>query len=148
MTGPVSAGQVVQFSIPGAVSAGATAVALNVTATDALGDGYVTAWSCDQAKPATSNLNFVPGRAVPNMVVVRVSQAACRRGTVCLDASADVQLIADVMGLFTGTGDLASTPPNRIVDTRLSHDPLQATQVRHIRVAARPASRPTLRQWR
>ena len=68
-----------QFSIPGAVSAGATAVALNVTATDALSDGYVTAWSCDQARPATSNLNFVPGRAIPNMVVVRVSQAAGSR---------------------------------------------------------------------
>ena len=132
---PVSAGRVVQFSIPGAVNAGATAVALNVTATDAHGDGYVTAWSCDQARPATSNLNFVPGRAIPNMVVVRVSQAASSRGTVCLDVSADVQLIADVMGLFTGTDDLASTPPNRIVDTRLSHDPLRATQVRHIRVS-------------
>ena len=135
VTGPVAPGQVVRFSVPGAAAAGATAVALNVTATDASGDGYVTAWSCDQSKPATSNLNFVPGRSVPNMVVVQVSQAAASRGTVCLDASAGVQLIADVMGLFTGTGDLTPTQPNRILDTRLSKDPLQPAVVRHIRVA-------------
>ncbi len=134
VTGPVAPGQVVRFSVPGAVAAGATAVALNVTVTDALGDGYVTAWSCDQTKPATSNLNFVPGRSVPNMVVVQVSQAAASRGTVCLDASVGVQLIADVMGMFTGTGDLTSTPPNRILDTRITNDPLQPGVVRRIRV--------------
>ncbi len=138
VNGPVGAGQVVQFGIPGAVAAGATAVALNVTATDALGDGYVTAWSCDEPKPPTSNLNFTPGRSVPNMVVIRISQAAQTRGRVCLESSTGVHLIADVMGLLTGTGDVTTTPPNRIVDTRLSGNPLRARVLRRITVGGTP----------
>ncbi|MDP2291127.1 MAG: hypothetical protein Q8M22_08035 [Actinomycetota bacterium] len=135
VVGPVRGGQLVRFTIPGAVTAGATAVALNVTATGADTNGFVTAWSCDEAKPTTSNLNFVAGRSVPNMVVVRVSQATATRGSVCLESSDDVQLLADAMALFTGTGDVSTITPQRIVDTRITDNPLAANVVRRIRVA-------------
>jgi hypothetical protein len=134
--GPVVPGQVVRLSVPSAVAAGASSVTLNLTATDAGDAGYVTAWPCDEAKPATSNLNFVPGRAAPNMAIVRLSQTTAPAGLICLEASAPVQLLADVMGWFTGAGDVVSTAPNRIVDTRLSGDPLQAGVVRRVRVGA------------
>jgi hypothetical protein len=135
VVGPVSVGQVVRVSVPTAVAAGASSVALNLTATDAAAQGYVTAWSCDEPKPATSNLNFVPGRSVPNMAIVRVGQTGPGRGLVCLESSAPVQLIADVMGWFTGSGDVTPSSPNRVVDTRLTGDRLQAGVVRRVRVA-------------
>ena len=54
--GMVGPGTVVRVSAPSAASS-ASSLVLNVTATGALGSGYVTAWACDEAKPATSNLN-------------------------------------------------------------------------------------------
>jgi hypothetical protein len=132
--GPVAAGQVVRVSVASAVAAGASSVTLNLTATDAVVPGYVTAWACGEAKPATSNLNFVPGRAIPNMVIVRVSGSAPTNGMVCLESSSPVQLVADLMGWFTGSSDLVPTSPNRIVDTRQSGDPVQAGVVRRVRV--------------
>lgn len=138
VTGPVRGGQRVRFTVPGAVTANATSVALNITATGAEEYGFVSAWSCDEAKPETSNLNFVAGRSVPNMIIVRISQAASTRGSVCLESSADVQLVADVMALFTGTGDVSPITPQRILDTRGTGDPLRANVIRRIPVAGTP----------
>ena len=53
------------------VPAGAVAVAINLTAVDATSPTYVTAWPGGQAQPSTSNLNPVPGLAVPNLAIVR-----------------------------------------------------------------------------
>jgi hypothetical protein len=138
VVGPVGAGNVVRVAVPAALAAGATSVALNLTATDASDQGYVTAWPCDEAKPATSNLNYVPGRSVPNMAIVRLGQTGASRGLVCLEASTPVQLIADVMGWFTGTADVTPTSPNRVIDTRLSGDPVQAGVVRRVRIGGTP----------
>ena len=99
--GAVSAGQVAVVAVPGSGT-----VAVNVTATDAVGPGYVTVWACDEPRPATSNLNFVPGRSIPNMAVTRVSAA----GTICLEASAETHLLVDVTGWFTA-GTVHPTRP-------------------------------------
>jgi autotransporter family porin len=131
--GVVGPGQVVRVAAP-AAAAGASALALNVTATDALAPGFVTVWSCDETKPATSNLNYVPGRAIPNMAIIRPGTATASRGQMCLEASAPVHLLVDVMGWFSGTGDVAPTAPNRIVDTRQTGDPLRQGEFRRIRV--------------
>ena len=122
--GVVRPGDVVRVAAPPA-AAGATSLALNVTATDAQAPGFVTVWACDEAKPATSNLNFVPGRAVPNMAIVRPGAAKGTEGQVCLEASAPVHLLVDFFGWFSGGGDVVPTAPNRIVDTRQTADPLR-----------------------
>src|SRR6185295_13859587 len=57
------------------VPAGAVAVAINLTAVDATSPTYVTAWPGGQAQPTTSNLNPVPGLAVPNLAIVRLGVA-------------------------------------------------------------------------
>ena len=98
-TTPPAAGNTITLKVAGlgGVPVGAKAAVLNVTATEAPGEGYVTVYPCDQARPNASNLNPVPGRAVANHVMVKLSPA----GTVCLFTSIRVNLIADVSGSFT-----------------------------------------------
>lgn len=70
-----SAGQIVEVQVAGrggVPASGVTAVALNVTATDATAPGFVTVWGAGP-QPATSNLNVESaGQTVPNLVVASV----------------------------------------------------------------------------
>ena len=43
------------------IPAGATAVAINVTAVQPSGAGYITVWPCGTPQPVASNVNFVAG---------------------------------------------------------------------------------------
>jgi len=43
---------------------------LNVTAVTPGAAGYLTVWPSATARPLASNLNFVPGQTIPNLVVV------------------------------------------------------------------------------
>ncbi|MFJ3979442.1 PKD domain-containing protein [Streptomyces sp. NPDC090021] len=102
-----------------AIPAGATAVALNVTVTETVDSGHITAWpGAGYDRPVTSNLNYTAGRSVPNLVIVPVGED----GYVELfnGGWSAVDLIADVTGYFTrssGSG-YASMTPARFVDTR------------------------------
>jgi hypothetical protein len=80
------------------VSAGATAVVLNVTALDAKGDGFLTVWPAENALPNTSNLNFSNGQApVANAVTVKIDS----QGAIKFSSSAtSLNVIADVVGYF------------------------------------------------
>jgi hypothetical protein len=135
--GVVQPGDVVRVNAP-AGAAGATSLALNVTATDARTPGFVTVWACDEDKPATSNLNYVPGRAVPNMAIIRPSAAAGSTGQFCLETSSPVHLLVDLTAWFSGSGDVVTSPPNRIVDTRRTGNPVQQGEFRRVRVAGTP----------
>jgi hypothetical protein len=74
---------------------GAGAVILNVTVTAPTGLGYLTVYG-GTARPGVSNLNFVKGQTVPNLVVAQVSAT----GTVTFfnGSSGSVQILADVSG--------------------------------------------------
>ncbi|MFF1343406.1 PKD domain-containing protein [Streptomyces sp. NPDC058290] len=102
----------------GGIPAGVTAVVLNVTVTDTTSGGHVTAYADGDDKPTTSNVNFVPGQTVPNLVIVPVGE----NGYVNLYNGGweSVDLIADVTGYFTQTSSSGYTPlaPQRFVDTR------------------------------
>ncbi|MEV0410788.1 hypothetical protein AB0I68_08245 [Streptomyces sp. NPDC050448] len=102
----------------GGIPAGVTAVVLNVTVTDTTSGGHVTAFADGDDKPTTSNVNFVPGQTVPNLVIVPVGE----NGYVNLYNGGweSVDLIADVTGYFTQTSSSGYTPlaPKRFVDTR------------------------------
>ena len=54
----------------GIPASGAGAVVLNVTAVTPGAAGYLTVWPSATARPLASNLNFVPGQTIPNLVVV------------------------------------------------------------------------------
>src|SRR5205085_4302920 len=46
----------------GGVPSNAKAIVINVTAVEPTGGGYITVWPSGDARPESSNLNFVPGQ--------------------------------------------------------------------------------------
>ncbi|MFE9633311.1 PKD domain-containing protein [Streptomyces sp. NPDC006463] len=102
----------------GGIPAGVTAVVLNVTVTNATSAGHVTAYPSGGVQPISSNVNFVAGQTVPNLVIVPVGQDGYvelyNGGWESLD------LLADVTGYFSHTAASGYNPlaPVRAVDTR------------------------------
>ncbi|MDX2381420.1 MAG: SpoIID/LytB domain-containing protein [Acidimicrobiia bacterium] len=104
------------------VPADAEAVAVNVTAVDALAPGYLTVWPCGTTRPGTSNVNYTAGRhAVANGVMATVGAG----GSICLYAFAATQVVVDVVGWAGASGATGGEPafvgalPNRVLDTRV-----------------------------
>jgi hypothetical protein len=94
---------------------GASAVVMNLTATEPDRPGWVAAYPCDQPAPATSNLNYAAGQTIPNLVTVPVAAD----GSVCLITLSPTHVVADTFGWYgsTGTG-FNAVGPVRLVDTR------------------------------
>ncbi len=118
-TVPAHGSVIVQLTgVSGSVSQGATAAALNITAAGATAQGFLTAFPGGSARPAVSNLNFGPGRPVPNLALVPLGAD----GTVTIynGSSAPVAVIADLDGYYSPEGGLSFTPmaPMRVHDTR------------------------------
>lgn len=101
-----------------AIPAGASAVALNITAVTPASPGFVTVWPCDVARPDASNLNFVAGGAVANSVIAPVAAS----GKVCFYSNQATDFLVDITGWFSGATDTVTTfvgaTPRRAVDTR------------------------------
>ena len=93
---------------------------LNVTVTQPVAAGYLTVYPDGVARAGTSNLNFLAGQSVPNLVIVPVG--ADGKVDFYNGSGGTVQVIADVSGWFaSGTpaaGGLGPLPPARIMDTR------------------------------
>lgn len=114
--GKVDAGSVTQLVVAGRgfVPSDAAAVAINVTVTEPARAGYVTAYPCGGAMPAASNVNFVAGGTVANLVVAKVGAG----GTVCLYSSAPAHLVADVTAAFPIGAGVGALAPARLLDSR------------------------------
>ncbi|MCU1362061.1 MAG: hypothetical protein JWN99_3350, partial [Ilumatobacteraceae bacterium] len=113
----VTAGVITELVVAGrgGVLADASAVVLNVTATNTAGPGFVTVWPCGVDRPLASSLNFAgAGVTTPNAVVVGVGTG----GKVCLYSSAAADLVVDVNGAFPADDDYADLVPNRLFDSR------------------------------
>ena len=100
----------------------ATAALLNVTVTNPTATSYLTIWPTGSARPTTSNINFVSGQTVPNLVVAPVGP----NGTIDIyNFAGDADVIVDVLGWFDeGSGAVANArftarSPQRVIDTRL-----------------------------
>ena len=108
------AGSIVRLKAP----AGASAVLINLTLTDATSDGYATAVPCSLAAGATgqSNGNISVGAVAANLAVVTVDPD----GSFCVRVSAPMHVIVDLQGTFSPTGELRFMPaaPTRRSDTR------------------------------
>src|ERR1700680_2661600 len=74
VTGPVGAAATVSLAVAGkaGVPAGVTAVVLNVTVTSPTASSFVSVFPDGTARPTTSNLDFVAGQTIANLVVVPV----------------------------------------------------------------------------
>ena len=114
--GPLPAGATFEVVVAGrgGLAGTATSVALNVTAVNPGGIGFVTVFPCGQARPTASNLNFQAGDVLANAVVTRVGT----EGKVCLYTSAPTHLIVDASGAFLPGAFSALPAPARLLDTR------------------------------
>ncbi len=97
----------------GVPATGVTAVAMNITATEGQGTGFVTVYPCG-SRPQASNLNFVAGQTVPNAVIAPVSPS----GEICIFANAPTHLLGDLNGWFATGSSLNALTPTRLFDTR------------------------------
>jgi uncharacterized delta-60 repeat protein len=118
---------------------GTAAVMVNLTATDALLPGYVTAGACGVLKPGpqtASNANFRAAQDASNTAVVAVDT----RGEFCIYNSAPVHLVVDVQADFNAaTGrSLSPTDPLRYLDTRNGTRP---TEGQIVKVTTAPQGR-------
>jgi hypothetical protein len=122
-SGPVRGGQSVHVPVlgrAGVPSSGVGAVVLNVTATGGTSGGNVVAYAGGAVPPSTSNLNFVAGQTVPNLVLAPVGAD----GTVDLlvRSTGSVQLVADLTGYVVSgppaVGGVGIVSPVRLLDTR------------------------------
>ena len=119
VAGRVAQGGSLNLQITGAngIPNDATAVVMNVTAVSPNVAGYVTVYPNGVSRPEASNLNFVPGDTVPNLVTVGIGTS----GQVNLfNANGTVDLIADVVGYYSPVSGsyFTAVTPVRALDTR------------------------------
>ena len=121
LSGMVGAGTVISLPLPGGVPADAVAIAANVTITQSLSPGYVSAAPGGRPMPEASILN-VDGpdqtRAAAGILPVSATGLS-------LLTSGGGHLVVDVLGYFTGASTPAGTDglftaydPTRLLDTR------------------------------
>ena len=119
---PTAGTQTINVAGSFGVPADATAVVLNVTVVNPIAAGYVTAYPAGALVPFASNVDYVGGQVVPNLVEVGVGTG----GQVSFFASVQTDLVVDVEGYTsasaaggTGAGLYKALPsPVRICDTR------------------------------
>lgn len=94
----------------------ARAYALNVTAVPAGPLGFLSVWPTGVARPGVSTLNSFEGRVVANSAIVPAGTS----GSIDLYATNATDVVVDITGYFTETGNLVFYPmtPCRVIDTR------------------------------
>jgi hypothetical protein len=112
----------------------AVAVSANLTVTGSTAPGFVTAFPCGEAPPAsTSSVNFTAGQTIAAMILTKLDTA----GTLCLYASTPLDVIIDVTAWFPANGAFDAVAPTRLLDTRIARVPLAAGVERVLPVAGR-----------
>jgi outer membrane protein assembly factor BamB len=120
---PIGSGQSIDVQVAGAggvPATGAAAAVLNVTVTQPTASGYLTVYPAGAGRPVASNLNFVAGQTVPNLVEVALGTSG---KVTAFNFSGSTQVVFDVAGWVAtpppGTdGRFNPLPPARILDTR------------------------------
>jgi len=121
---PLAAGETRNFLVAtqGGVPAGAEAAVINVTATNATAESYLTIFPTGSTRAVASNLNFKAGKNVPNLVETALGTG----GMVSVyNPQGNTDVIFDVAGYVSapvGTpgadGLFNSLVPARVLDTR------------------------------
>jgi len=117
--GTASAVTVASSNVSDAVPPTATAVVLNVTASQGSAASYLTVYPAGVTRPLASNVNFTAGETVANRVTVGVGTS----GQVeVFNGAGTVNVDVDVSGYYTGAGGTGSVfvpiTPVRLSDTR------------------------------
>lgn len=105
------------IGLAGVVAPAATAVVLNLTATNTATSGFAKVYPCGETPPDVSNVNFIAGRDVANQAVVKLGAGQA----VCAVTSARADFIVDLLGWFGpgATRRFVPSNPQRLLDTRL-----------------------------
>ncbi|WP_328421332.1 DUF1565 domain-containing protein [Micromonospora sp. NBC_00389] len=114
---PIPANSYRVLDLSGRVPSGAKAVVLNVTATQPTANGVLTVFPAGSSVPTASNLNFVAGQTIPNLVTVPVVNGRLVLQNV---SSGTTHVLADLAGWYgTGATDgFVPHGPQRVLDTR------------------------------
>ncbi len=116
---PIPAGGDITIPVAGraGVPSDAISVALNVTSTRSLANGFFTVWPKGEPRPNASNVNYEAGVDTPNLVVAKIGDD----GSINVFAEQTSDVVIDVFGWFDNTiAENGFTPvvPRRVVDTR------------------------------
>lgn len=99
---------------------GVQSVVLNVTVTAPSRGSFLTVYPHGEARPWSSNLNYLAGQTVPNLVVAKVGSGGQVR---FYNALGDVHVVVDLLGYVlantAGSGHVVATSPARVLDTRV-----------------------------
>jgi uncharacterized protein YkwD len=135
--GPATALALLVAGKGGVPAVGASAVVMNVAVTGPTATGYLSVFPTGEAVPLASNLNFVAGETVPNLVTAKLGIGG---GVQLYNAMGSSNVIVDVAGWYDdGTSATGATyhplTPSRILDTRNGSGPLGAAAVMDVQVA-------------
>ena len=145
---PLHAGSLLTVRVAGrglVPATGAAAVVVNVTVTNTTTAGFLTVFPAGVARPLASNLNWVRGQTVPNLVAVALGTAAQAGQVTVYNSAGSVDLIFDVAGYYS-TPDQSPGPdglfnpvvPARLLDTRSTgFSPLGSGGVQTVQVTGR-----------
>ncbi len=123
------------FDLTLSIPAEATAVVLNVTATQASTETVIRVYptpASGAAVPTVSNLNVVAGVTVADQVTSRIGAGRAVR---LRNDSGTTHLVVDLAGYYVAGGSgsgFVGTAPKRLLDTRLTSTPLGAGQPRTV----------------
>jgi outer membrane protein assembly factor BamB len=120
---PIGSGQSIDVAVAGqggVPATGVTAAVVNVTVTQPTASGYLTVYPTGAARPLASNLNFVAGQTVPNLVEVALGTSG---KVTAYNFSGSTHVVFDVAGWVAtppagADGLLNPLAPARILDTR------------------------------
>ena len=91
-------------------------MALNVTATQAEDNGFLTVYPNGQPLPVASNVNYTAGADVPNLVVATLGTD----GSINIFSEDATHVIVDIFGWFgtNATNGFVAAVPTRVFDSR------------------------------
>jgi len=115
----LAAGTEYQLVVPGdIVPADASAIAFNLTVTNADHNGYITAYPCGAARPLAAAINFSAGETKASLV----ESLSRRDGMLCLWSNVGTDVVVDIQGFHSesSVGRLVPRTAVRLIDTRLT----------------------------
>jgi hypothetical protein len=116
----VGPGQTLVFKVAGVgpIPAGATAIALNLTATNPTSNGFLTAYGDGNGLPNVSNVNYAKGGTVADDAIVPIGTDG--EVDITNTSTGSLDIVADTSGYFAPAqaDGYAPVTPYRLLDTR------------------------------
>jgi hypothetical protein len=94
--------------------ADASAVAVNVTGTQNLANGYLTVYPCGEPVPTASNVSLAASGTNSTVAFSRVGAG----GKICIYTYGGGDIVADIVGWWPADSDYTPLSPTRRLDTR------------------------------